>query len=171
MSTFSKSFDSLSVGESFVTRGRTIGEADITGFATLTGDTHPQHTDAEWAAASRFGERIAHGLLVLSYAAGLVPLDPERVLALRRVRDAVFKRPVRLGDTICVETRIAATDPATGVVTCAWLVRNQENRLVARATVDLLWRRDEVPPRHDEDDDVPEIAATGMVHAYSSVPL
>jgi acyl dehydratase len=168
---FSSPFEALEVGARHVSRGRTISEADVVGFATLTGDQHPQHTDAVWSAAGPFGERIAHGMLVLSYAAGLVPLDPERVLALRRVRDAVFKRPVRLGDTICVETRIAATDPATGVVTCAWLVRNQENRLVARATVDLLWRRDEVPPRHDEDDDVPEIAATGMVHAYSSVPL
>ena len=47
-----------------------------------------------------FGERIAHGLLVLSIAAGLVPFDPQRVIALRRVRDVVFKRPVRFGDTI-----------------------------------------------------------------------
>ena len=76
MTTFEKDFDALTVGERYVTRGRTIGEADITAFATLTGDTHPQHTDAEWAAGSRFGERIAHGLLVLSYASGLMPFDP-----------------------------------------------------------------------------------------------
>ena len=74
-------------------------------FAGLTGDFHPQHADAEWAAASPFGERIAHGLLVLSLAAGLVDFDPEEVLALRRVRDVVFKRPVKLGDTIRVERR------------------------------------------------------------------
>ena len=103
MTTFEKDFDALTVGESYVTRGRTIGEADITAFATLTGDTHPQHTDAEWAAGSRFGERIAHGLLVLSYASGLMPFDPERIVALRRVGDAVFKQPVRIGDTLHVE--------------------------------------------------------------------
>ena len=61
-------------------------------FAGLTGDMHPQHTDAEWSAQSRFGERIAHGLLVLSCGAGLMPFDPERIVALRRVGDAVFKR-------------------------------------------------------------------------------
>jgi acyl dehydratase len=52
MNVFSKDFEALSEGERFVTRGRTIGEADITGFATLSGDTHPQHTDAEWGRAA-----------------------------------------------------------------------------------------------------------------------
>jgi acyl dehydratase len=167
---FSSPFEDLEVGARHVSRGRTITEADVVGFATLTGDFHPQHTDAAWAAQSPFGERIAHGMLVLSYAAGLVPLDPERVLALRRVRDAVFKRPVHLGDTISVETRIAATDPATGVVTVAWLIRNQDDKVVARATIDLVWRRD-AEPAAVVDDEIPEIAATGMVHAFTSVPL
>ena len=110
------------MGERFATRGRTISEADITGFAALTGDTHPQHTDAEWAAGSRFGERIAHGLLVLSYAAGLMPFDPERVVALRRVGDAVFKQPVKIGDTLHVEGEIASKaelDAAHGLVETA----------------------------------------------------
>ena len=149
MNTFAKDFDTLSPGERFVTRGRTIGEADIMGFATLTGDTHPQHTDAEWAASSRFGDRIAHGLLVLSYAAGLMPFDPERIVALRRVGDTVFKQPVRIGDTIHVEGEIAATseiDEGHGLVSTRWRVMNQRGKLVARASVDLVWRRDAMPP-------------------------
>jgi len=143
--TFSKDFDLLSVGERFTTRGRTIGETDITGFATLTGDSHPQHTDAEWAANSRFGERIAHGLLVLSYAAGLVPLDPERIVALRRVEDAVFKQPVKVGDTLHVEGEVSKKselDSGHGLVETRWRVINQRGRLVMRASVELLWRRD-----------------------------
>ena len=147
--TFEKDFDALTPGERFITRGRTIGEADVTGFATLTGDTHPQHTDAEWAAGSRFGERIAHGLLVLSYAAGLVPFDPERVVALRRVGDAVFKQPVKIGDTIHVEGEIAATselDPEHGLVETRWRVLNQRGKLVLRTTVEVVWRREAAPP-------------------------
>jgi 3-hydroxybutyryl-CoA dehydratase len=145
---FSKNFDALSEGERFVTRGRTIGEADITSFATLSGDTHPQHTDAEWAASSRFGERIAHGLLVLSYAAGLMPFDPERIVALRRVGDAVFKQPVRIGDTIHVEGEVVEKtdiDPGHGLVATSWRVLNQHGKLVARMNVDLVWRRDTMP--------------------------
>jgi len=144
MTTFEKDFDALSVGERFTTRGRTIGESDITGFATLTGDTHPQHTDAEWAAGSRFGERIAHGLLVLSYAAGLVPFDPEHVVALRRVGDAVFKQPARIGDTLHVEGEIVEKtelDSEHGLVETRWRVMNQRGKLVLRATVEVVWKR------------------------------
>jgi 3-hydroxybutyryl-CoA dehydratase len=141
---FDLDFDAVRPGERFRTEGRTIGEADITAFATLTGDTHPQHVDAEWAAGSRFGERIAHGLLVLSCASGLMPFDPERVVALRSVRDAIFKQPVRIGDTLHVEGQVAdtrAVDDENGLVECRWRVVNQHGKLVARASVELLWRR------------------------------
>ena len=54
----------------------------------------------------RFGERVAHGMLVLSYAVGLMPFDPERVVALRGLESVTFKRPVRIGDTIRVRSRV-----------------------------------------------------------------
>jgi 3-hydroxybutyryl-CoA dehydratase len=141
---FERDFDALAVGERFQTEGRTVAEADIASFAALTGDTHPQHVDAEWALGSRFGERIAHGLLVLSFAAGSMPFDPERVVALRRVGDAVFKQPVLIGDTVHVEGEVLDTRPIDdehGLVTCRWKVVNQHGRLVLRASVDLVWRR------------------------------
>jgi 3-hydroxybutyryl-CoA dehydratase len=141
---FSAPFESIEAGQTFTTRGRTVTEADVVGFAALTGDWHPQHADATWAAESPFGERIAHGMLVISIAAGLVPLDPERVVALRRVSDATFKRPVRFGDTIRVQGRVAGVSPAgedAGLVSFAWSVVNQDERTVCRARVDVLWRR------------------------------
>jgi 3-hydroxybutyryl-CoA dehydratase len=145
--TFDRSFDDLREGERFATRGRTVTEADVVLFAGLTGDTHPQHTDAEWSARSRFGERIAHGLLLLSYAAGLVPFDPYRVVALRRVADVVFKHPARIGDTVHVEGEVAdrrELDAQHGLVGYRWRVLNQRGKLVARATVEVVWRRDPV---------------------------
>jgi acyl dehydratase len=145
---FSLPLEALEPGTRFRTRGRTVTEADVVGFSGLTGDWHPQHADAEWARASGFGERIAHGLLVLSCAAGLVPFDPERVVALRRVRDATFKRPVPLGSTIRVEGRIADVRPAgdeTGIVGCDIDVVDERDRTVVRARIDVLWRRAEPP--------------------------
>jgi len=142
---WSAAFDELEAGAAFTTRGRTVTEADVVGFAALTGDWHPQHADAQWAAASPFGERIAHGLLVLSYAAGLVPFDPARVLALRRVKDVVFKRPVRLGDTIRVEGKVAEVRPvdeSAGLVAVALTVVGAAQQTVTKATVEVLWRRD-----------------------------
>ena len=138
----------VSPGDRFATPGRTVTESDVVGFSQLTGDWHPQHADAVWAAASPFGERIAHGMLVLSFAVGLVPLDPERVIALRRVRDATFKRPVRLGDTIHVEGRVDEVKPvddSTAVVALAWSVINQDGKTVTRAVVEVVWRTADAP--------------------------
>ncbi len=139
-------FDELKEGTRFDTRGRTITESDVVAFAAQTGDWHPQHTDAVWAASSRFGERIAHGLLVLSYGVGLLPFDPERVVALRRVGDAVFKRPVCVGDTIRVRGSIescAPIDDGAGLVAIGLRIVNQHDAVVVRARVDVVWRRDD----------------------------
>ena len=148
MTLFERDFDSLAVGDRFTTGRRTVGADDIAAFARLTGDTHPQHVDEAWAAGSRFGERIAHGLLVLSFASGLMPFDPERIVALRRVGDAVFKAPVKIGDSVHVEgelTGLREIDDGNGLVDCRWRVLNQDGKLVVRASVELVWRRVRVP--------------------------
>jgi 3-hydroxybutyryl-CoA dehydratase len=166
MTLFSQPFDALEVGDRFTTRGRTVTEADVHGFAGLTGDYHPQHTDEEWAAAGPFGGRIAHGLLVLSFAAGLVPFDPERVMALRKVRDVVFKRPVHFGDTIRVEGRVAdlkPVDDSAGLVAVALNVTGADGKTVMRATVEVVWRRDVVATSNGAPAELPD--------ALTCVPL
>ena len=140
---FNRGFEELTVGDRFATGARTVGESDILSFAALTGDAHPQHTDPDWAADSRFGEQIAHGLLVVSFAVGLLPLDPDRIIALRRVDDAVFKQPVKIGDTVHVEGEIVRTkelDDQQGLVEARLRIVNQAGRLAVRANVELVWR-------------------------------
>ena len=140
---FNSRFEELVVGERFSTPPRVVSEADILEFAALTGDSHPQHVDPEWAAGSRFGEQIAHGLLVVSFAVGLLPLDPERVVALRRVGDAVFKQPVKIGDEVHVDGKITALtelDSEQGLVETTLRILNQDDRLVARLRAELVWR-------------------------------
>jgi 3-hydroxybutyryl-CoA dehydratase len=140
----SRSFDELVEGSRFSTGWRTVKEHDLDAFANLTGDHHPQHTDDSFAAASGFGERIAHGMLVLSCAVGLVEFDPSFVVALRRVNDAVFKRPVAIGESVGVRGRIVKLRPIderTGLVGCLWNIVNGEERCVARVTVEIVWRR------------------------------
>jgi 3-hydroxybutyryl-CoA dehydratase len=137
-------FDALPADAGFTTRGRTITEADLVAFSGLTGDFHPLHTDAEWAAGSEFGERIAHGMLLLSYCVGLAPFDPEFVLALRGFERVAFKRPVRIGDTVRLEGTVAAKqelDRASGLVDFDWRLRNQRDELVALARPRVVWRR------------------------------
>ena len=136
-------FDRLELGARLSSPGRTITESDLVSFAALSGDWHPQHADADWAARGRFGERVAHGMLVLSYAVGLMPFDPERVVALRGLDSVTFKRPVRIGDTIRVRSRVEAMKPLEAehaLVTLAWRVLNQDGQTVARARVEAIWR-------------------------------
>lgn len=141
---FSGDFDDLTEGLPFESRGRTVTEADVVAFAALTGDMHPQHVDADWAATSLFGERVAHGMLVLSYAVGLVNVDPERIVALRRLSRVTFKAPVRLGDTIRVRGRIERAvplDDSVGLVESSWRVVGRDDRTVASLRIEVLWRR------------------------------
>ena len=136
-------FEALEEGMELVTEERVVTEADVLAFAELTGDHHPQHVDAEWAASSTFGEQIAHGMLVVSFAAGLVPFDPSRVIALRAVRNVTFKRAVHFGDTIRVEGKVEALRPIgedAGLVTLSWRVVDPDGRLACRAYVDVVWR-------------------------------
>jgi 3-hydroxybutyryl-CoA dehydratase len=148
MDPLSQNFDRLEVGARFRSRGRTITETDLVNFAALSGDSHPLHTDAEWAAESEFGGRIAHGALILSYCVGLVPFDPEHVLALRGFERVAFKRPVRIGDTIRVEGDLESKrelDDATGLVVFNWRIVNQHDVAVALAKARVVWRRQAEP--------------------------
>src|SRR4051794_9239321 len=90
-------------------------------------------------------------MLVISYALGLLPIDPRVVLALRSIDGAVLKRPVGLGDTIRVRARLAdkrELGAETGLVTLAVRIVNQDDELVARMEIVVLWRRE--PERADE---------------------
>jgi acyl dehydratase len=83
-------------------------------------------------------------MLLLSYAIGLANFDPRRVVALRAVERCVFKRPGRLGDTICAHCAVAALTPIgeeRGLVRLALKIRGQRD-LLARGEVVVVWRRD-----------------------------
>jgi acyl dehydratase len=146
-------FEALEVGQEFSTRGRTVTEADVVGFAQLTGDWHPQHADAQWSETSPFGERIAHGLFVLSLAGGLVPFDPGargRAAARRRRRLQAPGQARRHAARDRQGARDHDVGEEAGLVAFAWNVVNQDERVVTRARVEVLWRRDGAAAEHDD---------------------
>ena len=65
-------YEEIEVGKNLVTAGRTITESDIVSFAGISGDFNQMHVDAEYAKAGEFGQRVAHGLLVVSVTTGLI---------------------------------------------------------------------------------------------------
>lgn len=136
-SAFSETFK---VGEKFVTPGRTITEADIVIFAGLSGDWTELHTNAEYMRNSQFGQRIAHGMLTLSVASGLVlrakGLPNFEVLAFLGMDNVKFTAPVFIGDTISVEVeivgaRISKSRAGAGILKFKNTVKNQKNEVVA----------------------------------------
>jgi len=106
-------YDESEIGDVFITQGRTITEADIVNFGGVIGDYNPLHFDADYMEGSMFGKRIAHGMLTLSFATGLVNqlgTNMKTILAFRGL-EFVFKAPVFIGDTIHVEmTNIEKND-------------------------------------------------------------
>ena len=129
-------FDEFSLGDTAVSRGRTITEADIVNFAGLSGDFSQIHTNAEFARQSGFGQRIAHGLLGAAVASGLLAqlgLIEGTVMAFREL-NWKFSLPIFIADTIHVRTTVSELKAVRrlggGLVTFVLEVINQENRVV-----------------------------------------
>jgi acyl dehydratase len=144
---FSAPFDDLTLGLRFQTLPWSIADDDVRRFVELTGDTHPQHTDPDWAAVSFFGERIVPGMLVASMAIGRAMLDPDTVVAASRIDQLTFDRPVRLGIPLSVDGEIlqlTVRGVRHGLVSIG-LVVLQEDVVVVHFRVELLWKRGERP--------------------------
>jgi len=129
------------------TRGRTIGEADVSLFAGLVGDHNPLHVDEEFSRQGIFGGRVAHGPLVLSTAIGLMSqlnwIDGT-ALGLLGV-SWEFLGPVKLGDTIAarvtpLEAR-PSKKPERGILKIGFEVVNQNEEVDQVGSIVLLMRR------------------------------
>lgn len=140
-----KWYDDIVVGEKMTTRGRTVTEGDIVNWCTLTGDMFMLHTDAHYAAKSRFGQRIAPGLMVHAFATGLgVPADGEAIVANYGTDKLRFTAPVFIGDTIRLEATVTAKedrDANSGLVVLQWNALNQNGRTVMSSELKCLQAR------------------------------
>jgi acyl dehydratase len=128
-------FEEFSAGQKVVTMARTVTEADVVGFAGLSGDFNQIHTDAAYAKATPYGQRIAHGLCVLSIASGLAVqtgIMEGTILAFREILEWKFSNPVFFGDTIHVVLEVLETKAlprlGAGAVTLSLEVVNQDGK-------------------------------------------
>jgi acyl dehydratase len=132
-------FDEFEAGQRIVTGGRTVTESDIVSFAGLSGDFTAIHTDAEFCKTTPIGQRIAHGLLVISIASGLAAQTgvlEGTVLVFREISNWKFIKPVFIGDTIQVEMNVLETKEfrriGGGNVTIELDVKNQNDKTVMK---------------------------------------
>lgn len=135
MRTVEQHFEDYRIGERRDSMGRTITESDIVLHAGQTGDWFPHHVDAHWCAGQEFGQRIAHGTLILSVAVGMTAGDINP-LAFSYGYDRIrFVAPVHIGDTITVTAEIIGKRPhprrdGSGFVDEQVTVRNQHGDVV-----------------------------------------
>ncbi|MDX1990747.1 MAG: MaoC/PaaZ C-terminal domain-containing protein [bacterium] len=137
-------FEDLEIGATMLTRGRTITEADIVAFAGLTGDYNPMHTDAEYMKTSAFGQRVAHGMLTLSYAVGQAYQlgFMERTVMAFRGLEMKFSLPVFIGDTLHVELVVREKREMKrlggGIVTLDVKIVNHEGKTVQSGSWEVM---------------------------------
>jgi len=106
-------FDDFKLGDRFRSPGHTLGEAHFLLFAGLTGDNHPIHYDEDYARQTRFGARVAHGLLVMAMSALGASTHAQRLEASMIAfveQGCRFRKPVLLGDTVHAEFEVAGLE-------------------------------------------------------------
>lgn len=147
-----RTFDDFVIDEEIISGARTVTEADVVNFACLSGDFHPEHMNKEFARKGPLGERIAHGLLIISMATGLLNQTGAfegTTIAILEVK-VRFIKAVKFGDTIRAIQKVVQKKETSkhdrGVLTSLITVLNQDNQIVLEADlVALLYRRGFVP--------------------------
>ncbi|MFP1643060.1 phenylacetic acid degradation bifunctional protein PaaZ [Pontitalea aquivivens] len=138
---FRKSLQDLKIGDQLITAARQVTQEDVEHFAHFTGDTFYAHMDSAAAKANPFfDDRVAHGYLIASFAAGLfVEPNPGPVLANYGVDNLRFLTPVYFGDTLQVRLTCKEINPRAtaehGEVRWDCQVTNQNGAVVAQYDV------------------------------------
>jgi acyl dehydratase len=135
MAATTKYLEDFQVGDTFAIPAKTLTDDHFMCFAELTGDQHPIHYDDEYAKTTRFGQRVAHGLLLTAMtavgASTLSSMLEGSIVALVE-QSARFLKPVFIGDTITTELEVREVLPKTnvGLLRLTTRVKNQRGETV-----------------------------------------
>jgi acyl dehydratase len=139
-------FEEFEIGDVVETAARTVTETDIVLFAGLSGDYNQIHTDVEFTKGTRFGERVAHGLLGLSIVSGLAArlgLIEGTVEAFTGL-EWKFRGPILIGDTIRARLEVKRKKDMArlggGFVVLDVAVVNQRDETVQKGTWTALMK-------------------------------
>jgi 3-hydroxybutyryl-CoA dehydratase len=130
-------FDELAPGMA-AELSRTVTETDVVLFAGITGDTNPVHLDEEAARRSRFGGRIAHGILTAGLISAVLGTRLPGPGAIYMEQTLRFLRPVRIGDTVTARVEVIERDPGKRRVRLATTCSNQNGEPVLEGEATVL---------------------------------
>jgi 3-hydroxybutyryl-CoA dehydratase len=120
---------------------KTISEADITAFAKISGDHNPLHLDAEFAARSRFGQRIAHGALVSSLISNVIGNQLPGQGSIYLSSSLKFRAPTFIDDTITATATISSIRQDKPIFVLACVCSNQHGDVVCQGESVVLYER------------------------------
>ncbi|MBD8035190.1 MaoC family dehydratase [Solibacillus sp. A46] len=121
---------------------RTVTETDIVMFAGLSGDYNPVHVDQEYAGDTRFGQRIAHGLLTTSFLSRLLGMELPGKGSVYLEQTLKFLKPVFIGDTITASAEILEIDPERGILRLETICRKQDNTVVLQGEAKMMMPKE-----------------------------
>lgn len=122
-------FEELQVGQ-FAEHVKTVTEADVVLYAGITGDFNPMHINQTFAERSRFGGRIAHGMLTAGFISAVLGMKLPGEGSIYMNQSLRFVRPVRIGDTITARIEVIELFPDKRRVRLATSCRNQDEEVV-----------------------------------------
>jgi 3-hydroxybutyryl-CoA dehydratase len=120
------------------TRTRVVTDADIAHFGDATGDRNPVHFDDAYAAGTRFGGRIAHGMLTAGLVSAAIANELPGPGAVYLSQSLQFRRPVRPGDAITVRLEVLAVDATARRVRLATACTNQDGKTVLDGEAEVM---------------------------------
>lgn len=123
------------------TRTQTITDEMVRTFATLTGDTNPVHLDEAYAATTRFGKRIAHGMLAASLISATLANDLPGPGTVYLSQTLQFKAPVHLGDTVTATLEVKSVREDKSIATLITTCTNQDNVVVLEGEAVVLFSK------------------------------
>jgi acyl dehydratase len=146
---FQNYFEDLEIGQVIRTPTRTMTEADVVMFAGLTGDYNELHTSEYFNQKhTQFGQRVVHGLLVLSTAHGLMFRTNinDAAIAFAGIEEWKFLAPVFIGDTIFAEVSVkdkiaSRSKPDRGIIKYQFLIKTIDDKIVQEGIKVLMTRR------------------------------
>lgn len=131
----------VKVGAS-ASRTKTIDDEVVRTFAELTGDTNPVHLDDDYAARSRFGRRIAHGMIAAGVVSATLANDLPGPGTVYLGQTLKFKAPVYIDDTVTVTVEVVSVREDKPIATLSTVCTNQDGEVVLEGEAVVLASRD-----------------------------
>jgi 3-hydroxybutyryl-CoA dehydratase len=118
---------------------KTVSDSDLRPFAEVSGDNQPLHLDENFGQRTRFGKRIAHGMLSAGFISAVLGtrLYPSGIV-IYLSQTLQFRRPVAVGDSITAEAEVLSADPEKNILTLRTDCTNQDGEVVTRGEATVM---------------------------------